>query len=90
MQKSRSGAKRKRLRHTKLDLYVVRIQQNGKLTNARPCTYWLHALKQAGVKRVFYTDWDGKLLVEHVHEMKSEHTSRGQEMYLKNKGKIIF
>ena len=39
---------------------VIRFSKNGSITMAQPCPYCQKFLRQYGVKRVFYTNWDGE------------------------------
>ena len=38
------------------DLYVVRIDRNDELKNAKPCDSCMAALETAGIRRIYYTD----------------------------------
>jgi len=39
---------------------VIRFSKNGNITMAKPCPYCQKFLRQYGVKRVFYTNWNGE------------------------------
>lgn len=41
------------------DLYVVRIDREGKLKNAKPCASCMNVIEAAGIRRIYYTDEDG-------------------------------
>ncbi len=41
------------------EIHVVRFKKNGDMTMAKPCVYCQKFLKQYGIKKVHYTDWDG-------------------------------
>ena len=40
-------------------IFVARFLKDGNLTMARPCPHCQCFLRHKGVKRVFYTSWDG-------------------------------
>lgn len=42
------------------EINVVRFSKEGKLTMAKPCEYCQRYLKDYGIKKVRYTDWNGK------------------------------
>lgn len=42
-------------------LVVVRVQANGDLTMARPCSACQALINYVGIKDVYYSDWDGKV-----------------------------
>ena len=42
-------------------MLVTRIQKNGKITMAKPCSCCMALMKEAGIKEVYYTDWDGEI-----------------------------
>lgn len=45
-------------------VYVYRLLKNNKSAYARPCRYCLDKLKQYGIKRIFYTGYNDKLIKE--------------------------
>lgn len=44
-----------------LTVYSYRVNQLGQFRNARPCVECEKYLRQNGIKKVFYTDSDGRL-----------------------------
>lgn len=40
-------------------IYVARIKKDGTLSMALPCKKCRELLKMAGIKKVYYTDWNG-------------------------------
>jgi len=40
-------------------VYVLRFLANGELTMAKPCRFCQGFLAEAGIKKVYYSDWDG-------------------------------
>ncbi len=51
------------------DLLVIRINNNGNLCNSRPCINCLKMMKDVKIKKVYYTNNDGELVVEQVKDM---------------------
>lgn len=43
------------------NVLVTRIQKNGKITMAKPCSCCMALMKEAGIEEVYYTDWDGEI-----------------------------
>jgi deoxycytidylate deaminase len=41
-------------------LYVMRFYRNGKLAMAKPCSECVKTIKQAGIRKVFFTNEAGK------------------------------
>jgi hypothetical protein len=49
----------------KFDLYVVRILDNGQLSNSKPCKNCILELKKyCLIKRIYYVDWNGQIVSE--------------------------
>lgn len=42
-------------------LVVTRVLRNGKMTMAKPCNCCEEFMKEYGIKKVYYTDWNGRL-----------------------------
>lgn len=47
-------------------IYITRLLKNGQKSMAKPCPICQLALKEAGVQRIVYTDFDGSISVEEV------------------------
>jgi len=45
-----------------LELLVVRINKTGNVTMARPCDVCGELIKDVGIKRVWYSDWEGRIV----------------------------
>lgn len=45
-----------------LELMVVRINQTGDLTMSKPCKVCQELIKDVGIKRVWYSDWEGRIV----------------------------
>ncbi len=41
------------------EIHVARFKANGDMTMAKPCRYCQKFLRRHGVRKVYYTDWDG-------------------------------
>jgi deoxycytidylate deaminase len=41
------------------DLYVTRFTRSGVVSCARPCNHCENLIRSVGIRRVFYTDFDG-------------------------------
>jgi len=41
-------------------IHVIRFQKDGKVTMAKPCTHCQGFLRDHGIIKVYYTNWDGK------------------------------
>lgn len=71
--KQDKSARKNRNRH--LDLYVVRLGYNDGLMSSKPCSSCIAALRQVGVKRVFYSQDGGGIHMEKVCDLYSSHAS---------------
>ena len=43
------------------DLYVARILKDGRVAMAKPCQVCIKFIIDVGIRRVYYTQWDGSL-----------------------------
>ena len=41
-------------------IHVIRFKKNGTVTMAKPCTHCQRFLRDHGIIKVYYTNWDGK------------------------------
>lgn len=41
------------------DLYVMRLSAKGIPTMSKPCRFCMEHIKRAGIRRVYFTNWDG-------------------------------
>jgi deoxycytidylate deaminase len=54
----------------KLNLIVIRITKDGKLSNSRPCINCLNMMKDLGIKKIYYTSGNNnELICENVKDM---------------------
>jgi deoxycytidylate deaminase len=58
-----------------LDLIVIRVKNDNTLGNARPCYNCHEMMKAVKIKRIYYTNNDGKIICEFVKDMVSIHAS---------------
>ena len=56
-------------------IMVIRVNTKSELKNSRPCNECIDKLKKKGIKKVFYSNDDGKIIIEIVNDMKYIHTS---------------
>jgi deoxycytidylate deaminase len=49
-----------------LDLLSIRVTRAGKLAMARPCDNCMKLIREAGIRRVYFTDADGAMRCERV------------------------
>lgn len=59
-------------------LLVVRLDREGQLRNSKPCSECLEFLRRFGhIDKIFYSTDDGRLAVEKLDEMNSDHFTNG-------------
>jgi len=56
-----------------LDLIIIRCRKDGSRAMAKPCVKCLPCIRSAGVRYIYYTDWEGKLIRELASEMVTTH-----------------
>ena len=56
-----------------LDLIIIRCHKDGTRAMAKPCAKCLPCIQSAGVRYIYYTDWEGKLVRELASEMITTH-----------------
>jgi len=51
----------RKTRHSEVSVInVIRFKKDGEITMAKPCIHCQKFLKERGVRKVHYTNWDGK------------------------------
>lgn len=50
-------------------MIVIRVNSKGELCSSRPCYNCLDMMKAVGIKRVYYSDDNGNIVVETVKDM---------------------
>jgi hypothetical protein len=56
-----------------LDLIIIRCRKDGSRAMAKPCVRCLPCIRSAGVRYIYYTDWEGNLIRELASEMITTH-----------------
>ena len=62
------------------DILVIRINREGKLCNSRPCNQCIITLKNIGVKKVYYSNDDGKIIHEKLGTMQMLHVCQSLKL----------
>jgi deoxycytidylate deaminase len=65
-----------------MDILIIRIgnAKTQKLRNSRPCNACIDKLIQRGIRKVYYSNQDGNIVFEFLHDMKKLHISSGYSM----------
>jgi hypothetical protein len=58
-----------------IDMLVIRCRKDGSKSMAKPCVKCLPRIQKAGVRYVYYTDWDGNIQKELAKDMENSHVS---------------
>lgn len=51
---------------SKTELYIYREHKDGGISCAKPCEACSALIRDLGIKRIYYTDWDGSFVKEEV------------------------
>lgn len=43
------------------DIYVTRFTKSGTVSCAKPCVHCFNLIQAVGIRKIFYTDFDGKV-----------------------------
>lgn len=65
--------------HKKLEIVVIRTDNNGNLKNSKPCSHCIKNMKLFNIKYVYYSTDDGKIIKERVENLTTDHLSGGQK-----------
>jgi deoxycytidylate deaminase len=73
------GTKEKKRRRLlkKMTLIIVRVMASGEFGNSMPCKDCLDLIKDLGIKRVLYSNQEGKLVEKKTLDMIADHESGG-------------
>jgi deoxycytidylate deaminase len=55
--------------------------KDGTLGMAKPCKICLNKIKEYGIKKVFYTNENGEIIMEYTSEMETEHKSKAEKSF---------
>ena len=58
----------------KCSMLVVRLSKTGELRSAKPCLACATALREAGIKKVFYSSYSGEILKLDFKELDGEYS----------------
>lgn len=61
---------------TRYSIVVLRVNNNGKLLNSKPCLHCLNILKLTGLNKIYYSDSNGNINMEKIKNMNTTHISR--------------
>ncbi len=70
----------------KLNLFVIRVDKENRLCNARPCINCLRMMKEIGIRKVYYSIAPDKIVCENVRDMVSVQVSSTYKFMEKIKG----
>ena len=68
---------------------VVRVDNNGKMCNARPCNGCLNMMKSIGIIKVYYSVNNNDIICENVKDMISIQVSFASKMVEKMNGRML-
>ena len=72
----------------KYNILVVRVNHLEKLVDSKPCIMCIHAMKENGINKVFFSTEDGNIECMKVNEMEPEHVSYGAIASMKRMTKL--
>jgi len=58
-------------------MVVIRINANGSLTQSMPCVKCVQFMKMCGVKRVYYSNWNGDIVTQKISNFVGQHVTIG-------------
>lgn len=64
-----------------LDIIVIRVNKHLALRNSRPCNECIDKLLKFGIRKVYYSNEDGKIVSEFVEQMEKVHMSAGTKHF---------
>jgi deoxycytidylate deaminase len=66
-----------------LKLIVIRINNQGLLRGSKPCCHCLESLKMFGIKKIYYSTDEGKILKFSIDQINCNHFSGRQRQFYK-------
>lgn len=68
-----------------MDILIIRIGNDLKLKNSRPCNSCINKLSSRGIRKVFYSNEYGNIVFEYIDDMEKIHYSSGERIRCLNK-----
>lgn len=66
-----------------LDIIVIRFKNN-ELKISRPCKSCIEKMRELGIRKVYYSDYDGNIVYEYINDMEMYHMSSLQRMKIRD------
>lgn len=66
-----------------LDIIVIRFKNN-ELKISRPCKSCIEKMRELGIRKVYYSDYDGNIVYEYITDMEMYHMSSLQRMKIRD------
>ena len=60
-----------------LDILIIRVNKSKQLMYSRPCNACIEKLYQKGIRKAYYSDYNGNIVYEFVDDMPKLHDSAG-------------
>jgi deoxycytidylate deaminase len=70
-----------------MDILIIRIGNDLKLKNSRPCNSCINKLASRGIRKVFYSNECGNIVFEYIDDMEKIHYSSGERIRCKQLNK---
>ena len=64
----------------KVSLYIVRVDHNNCLKSSAPCVDCMKQIIRLKIKRIIYSNDDGKLIVQNPETYNTQHTTTGRRV----------
>jgi deoxycytidylate deaminase len=61
----------------KFSLLVIRVNNNNKLMESKPCSNCINYIKSLGIKKIYYSTSDSNIKYNKINNLHSEHISVG-------------
>jgi deoxycytidylate deaminase len=62
----------------KISMIVLRVNLQGELKNSKPCYHCLEELKNIGIRKIYYSNEHGEIIMEKTKNMETTHISRNR------------
>lgn len=63
----------------KVSLVVIRIGRYGDIRDSTPCQRCMEAMKMMGIKKIAYSDYEGKIVEKRVRDLVTRGPSKTQQ-----------